>query len=80
MKKTSTVRVNGNMLFKGHQLTIGLDLGDRWSGQPISSIGGARCHPSFQAEQLWNVCFVVHPRYSYQNQSYCPADSALESN
>src|SRR5258708_15510567 len=31
MKKTSTVRVNGNMIFKGHQLTIGLDLGDRWS-------------------------------------------------
>ena len=31
MKKTSTVRVNGNMIFEGHQLTIGLDLGDRWS-------------------------------------------------
>src|ERR1700740_2411471 len=31
MKKTSTVRVNTNMIFKGHKLTIGLDLGDRWS-------------------------------------------------
>src|SRR6202521_5452618 len=31
MKKTSTVRVNGTMIFKGHKLTIGLDLGDRWS-------------------------------------------------
>jgi transposase len=31
MKKTSTVRVNGNMIFKGHKLTIGLHLGDRWS-------------------------------------------------
>jgi transposase len=31
MKKVSTVRVNGNMIFKGHKLTIGLDLGDRWS-------------------------------------------------
>jgi len=31
MQKTSTVRVNGNMIFKGHKLTIGLDLGDRWS-------------------------------------------------
>ncbi len=31
MKKTSTVRVNGNMIFKGHKLTIGLDLGDCWS-------------------------------------------------
>jgi transposase len=31
MKKTSTVRVKGNMIFKGHNLTIGLDLGDRWS-------------------------------------------------
>src|SRR3979409_911649 len=31
MKKTSTVRVNGNVIFKGHKLTVGLDLGDRWS-------------------------------------------------
>jgi hypothetical protein len=31
MKKISTVRLNGNMIFKGHKLTIGLDLGDRWS-------------------------------------------------
>src|SRR6202047_2027470 len=31
MKKTNTVRVNRNTIFKGHKLTIGLDLGDRWS-------------------------------------------------
>jgi hypothetical protein len=31
MKKISTVRVNGNMIFKGHKLTIGVDPGDRWS-------------------------------------------------
>ena len=31
MKKTSTVQVNGNTIFKGHKLTIGLDLGDHWS-------------------------------------------------
>jgi transposase len=31
MKKISTVRANGNVIFKGHKLTIGLDLGDRWS-------------------------------------------------
>src|SRR5450759_2528118 len=31
MKKTSTVLPNGNLIFQGHQLTIGLDLGDRWS-------------------------------------------------
>jgi transposase len=31
MKKTSTVRVNGNVIFKGHKLTIGMDLGDCWS-------------------------------------------------
>jgi transposase len=30
MKKTSTVRVNGNMIFKGQKLTLGLDLGDHW--------------------------------------------------
>ena len=27
MKEISTVRVNGNMIFKGHKLTIGVDLG-----------------------------------------------------
>src|SRR5215470_2532601 len=31
MKKTSTVRVNGNMIFKGHKFTIGVDLGDHRS-------------------------------------------------
>jgi transposase len=31
MKKTSTVRENGNMIFKGQKLTIGMDLGDHWS-------------------------------------------------
>ena len=31
MKKTSTVRVNGNMIFKGHKLTIAVDPGDHWS-------------------------------------------------
>src|SRR6202030_4443795 len=31
MKKTSTVRGNGNMILKEQKLTIGLDLGDRWS-------------------------------------------------
>src|SRR3974377_1431788 len=31
MKKSSTVRVNGNIIFKVHKLTIGVDLGDHWS-------------------------------------------------
>ena len=31
MKKTSTVQVKRNMIFKGHKLTIGVDLGDHWS-------------------------------------------------
>jgi hypothetical protein len=31
MKKTNTVRENGNMIFKGQKLTIGMDLGDHWS-------------------------------------------------
>jgi hypothetical protein len=26
MKKTNTVRVNGSVIFKGHKLTIGMDL------------------------------------------------------
>ncbi len=40
MKKTSTVRVNGNMIFKGHKLTIGLDLGDRSSFYCVKDDGG----------------------------------------
>ena len=31
MKKISTVAGNGEQIFKGSKLTIGLDLGDRWS-------------------------------------------------
>src|SRR4029077_12326858 len=31
MKKTNTVRENGNMIFKGQKLTLGMDLGDHWS-------------------------------------------------
>src|SRR5579859_4224241 len=40
MKKTSTVRINGNMIFKGHKLTIGLDLGDRWSNYCVLDEAG----------------------------------------
>jgi hypothetical protein len=40
MKKTSTVRVNGNMIFKGHKLTIGVDLGDRWSNHCVLDEAG----------------------------------------
>src|SRR3989440_6284705 len=40
MKKTSTVRVNGNMIFKGHKLTIGVDLGDRWSSYCVLDEAG----------------------------------------
>src|SRR5437016_14447839 len=40
MKKTNTVRVNGNMIFKGHKLTIGLDLGDRWSNYCVLDEAG----------------------------------------
>src|ERR1700674_3267931 len=40
MKKTNTVRVNRNTIFKGHKLTIGLDLGDRWSFYCVSDEAG----------------------------------------
>src|ERR1700676_763395 len=40
MKKTSTVRVNKNTIFKGHKLTIGLDLGDRSSNYCILDEAG----------------------------------------
>ena len=31
MQKSSTMRRTANRIFKGRQLTIGMDLGDRWS-------------------------------------------------
>jgi transposase len=31
MQKISTMRTIGNKIFQGHKLTIGLDLGDRFS-------------------------------------------------
>ena len=31
MQKTSTMRRTAEKIFKGRQLTIGMDLGDRWS-------------------------------------------------
>src|SRR5208283_5326494 len=40
MKKTNTVRVNGNVIFKGHKLTIGMDLGDNWSCYCVLDEGG----------------------------------------
>jgi hypothetical protein len=40
MKKISTVRANGNMIFKGHKLTIGVDLGDRWSCECVLDEAG----------------------------------------
>jgi transposase len=40
MKKISTVRVNGKMIFKGGQLTIGLDLGDRGSSYCVLDEAG----------------------------------------
>jgi len=40
MKKPSTVRVNGNMIFKAHKLTIGMDLGDRSSNYCVLDEAG----------------------------------------
>src|SRR5271166_5413383 len=40
MKKSSTVQINGNMIFKGHKLTIGLDLGDNWSSYCVLDEAG----------------------------------------
>jgi len=31
MQKISTLRMSGKKILKGRQLTIGMDLGDRWS-------------------------------------------------
>jgi len=40
MQKSSTMRKTGNKIFKGRQLTIGLDLGDRWSFYCVLSESG----------------------------------------
>ena len=40
MKNTSTVEVERIQIFKEHQLTIGLDLGDRWSFYCVLDEGG----------------------------------------
>ena len=40
MRKISTVQVNGKMIFKGHQLTIGLDMGDRRSSYCVLDEAG----------------------------------------
>src|SRR5437660_8202575 len=40
MKKISTVQVFGNEIFKGHKLTIGVDLGDRWSNYCVLDEAG----------------------------------------
>ena len=40
MKKISTVEVERIQIFKEHQLTIGLDLGDRWSFYCVLDEGG----------------------------------------
>jgi hypothetical protein len=37
---TRPVRVNGNMIFKGRKLTIGLDLGDCWSNYCVLDEAG----------------------------------------
>jgi hypothetical protein len=37
MKKISTLGINGNMIFKGHQLMFGLDLGNHWSCWPAAT-------------------------------------------
>jgi hypothetical protein len=50
MKKGSTVRVKGNMIFKGQKLTLGMDLGDHWScycGRPAII-----CRASFWTHDL----------------------------
>ena len=40
MKKISTVAIETMEIFKEHQLTIGLDLGDRWSFYCVSGEAG----------------------------------------
>ena len=41
MQKISTLPRSGSRIFKGRQLTIGLDLGDRWSWYCVlNELGG----------------------------------------
>jgi hypothetical protein len=72
MKKISTVRVNGKMIFKGHKLTIGVDLGDRWSSYCVLDEAGKVCGPywglveslDLSRRNLHKLRKAVNPRFS----------------
>jgi hypothetical protein len=53
MKKISTIQVFGNEIFKGQKLTIGLDLGDRWS---------IYCVLDEAAKSFWNRKYRRHQK------------------
>jgi hypothetical protein len=78
MKKTGTVRVNGNMIFKGHKLTIGVDLGDRWSNYCVldeageillEQVGVIVTQPTINAPVIQAApiqsCFIAFPPYKF---------------
>jgi hypothetical protein len=70
MKKTSTVRVNGNMIFKGHKPTIAVDLGDHWSCYCVLDEG--ENHSGTERGELLAFMPGMHFRAHPFPFAYCP--------
>jgi hypothetical protein len=58
MKKVSTVQASGNQIFKEQKLTIGLDLGDRWSFYCVLDEAGKIILDSNFRKALYSGLFV----------------------
>ena len=57
MKKISTVQAFGNEIFREQKLTIGLDLGDRWSFYCVlDEAGTIILEQRFEPLSCWAFC------------------------
>jgi hypothetical protein len=68
VKKVSTVQAFGSEIFKEQKLTIGVDLGDRWSGLLMEGLESALlllgAYPLFQ-EHLHSFADFLSDRSAY---------------
>jgi hypothetical protein len=78
VKKVSTVQAFGSEIFKEQKLTIGVDLGDRWSGLLMEGLESALlllgAYPLFQ-EHLHSFADFLSDRsaYLYLYRQHVPA-------
>ena len=84
MKKISTVQAFSNEIFKGQKLTIGLDLGDRWSFYCVLDEAGKiileQKIPT-TTEGAWAVLIHSRERYATYDQlsRSCPEKYRADS-